>query len=57
MSGLAAAHTALGCSYGDLFNPAGQSLHCYPADHPELWPDELRHGVQGNTQKQEEIIS
>ena len=57
MSGLAAAHTALGCSYGDLFNPVGQSLRCHPADHPELWPEELRHGVQGTTQKQQATIS
>ena len=56
MSGLAAAHTALGCRYGDLFEPTGQSLCCYPADHPELWPEELQNGVQGNTQKQKATI-
>ena len=57
MSGLAAAHTALGCSYGDLFNAVGQSLSCHPADHPELWPEELSHGVQGTTQKRPVTIS
>ena len=46
MSGLAAAHTALGCRYDDLFQPAGQSLCCYPADYPELWPGELQKNVQ-----------
>ena len=46
MSGLAAAHTALGCRYDDLFQPAGQSLYCYPADYPELWPGELQKNVQ-----------
>ena len=56
MSGLAAAHTALGCRYSDLFEPTGQSLRCYPADHPELWPEEIRHGVQGTAQKQQATI-
>jgi|TARA_B100000959_G_scaffold281544_1_gene345828 hypothetical protein len=49
-------YTALGCRYGDLFQPVGQSLCCYPADHPELWPEELYHGVQWTTQKQEATI-
>jgi len=31
-------------------------LCCYPADHPELWPEELQNGVQGNTQKQKATI-
>jgi hypothetical protein len=57
MSGLAAAHTALGCRYGDLFNPVGQSLRCHPADHPELWPEELQNGDLGKSQKHEATIA
>ncbi len=56
MSGLAAAHTALGCRYGDLFEPTGQSLCCYPADHPELWPEELYNDVQGKSKNQKATI-
>jgi all-trans-retinol 13,14-reductase len=41
-SGLAAAAAVLGCKSDELLTATGQSLRIYPADHPELWPVELR---------------
>jgi hypothetical protein len=45
-SGLSAAEQVLGCERRELLSARDQNLRIYPAEHPEMWPAELRPAKQ-----------